>query len=690
LAGINYVRNSIEKSQETDLMVISDIADHFISSEIDSVKMRAAIIAQALAASEDTQWSKILSNQQIIYPEFIGMAIFDAGRGLVAAAGESPALPESLDDPQVKRAFQGKTLISTTIPSPKGVVFYLTAPIPGAAGGILVLTLPGMFFADRVSTFVIWETGHIFIDDAEGNVIANIRTEWVQNRHSFIRLARTNKQYEEAAGVIQRGVNRETGIGFFSVAGVRRICALMPVTGSEEGWFLGVIAPLPESPFRDIDRGLAVVGLVSFFLSVIAAAIASGFIKKPFEELDALKVIAEANSKAKSDFLANMSHEMRTPMNVVIGLTDLMLEEDEPVNTRETLEKINTAGNTLMRLINDVLDISKVEAGKLELTPAPYDVASFLNDIIALNMIRAWEKPVAFKLDINESLPSTLFGDELRVKQILNNLLSNAFKYTKEGTVTLGVDYRREGGDVLFIFNISDTGIGIRREDMARLFTDYNQVDTRANRAIEGTGLGLSITKKMVELMDGEISVESEYGHGSTFRASIRQGFSTDTPLGKETAEHLSNFRYEDKTKRPRKKAARPDLSDARVLVVDDFPTNLDVVAGMLFKYKIRVDCVTCGDEAVGRIAAGIPVYSAVFMDYMMPMMDGLEATRLIRALGTEYAKNLPIIALTANVIAGNERMFLDNGFNAFLPKPFSMANLDSLIQRWIRDKSRE
>jgi signal transduction histidine kinase len=394
-------------------------------------------------------------------------------------------------------------------------------------------------------------------------------------------------------------------------------------------------------------------------------------------------------SEAKSRFVANMNHEMRTPMNAIVGLTDLMLEEDDiPGVVKEMLKKISVAANTLMNLISDVLDISKIEAGKLDLMPVKYDVASLVNDIITLNMIRIENRPVVFKLDINEDMPAMFFGDDLRIKQILNNLLSNALKYTKKGTVTLGVGFERDDicpeENVLAFFYISDTGIGIRAEDIQKLFTDFNQVDAHANREIEGTGLGLSITKKFVELMGGEITVESEYGKGSIFRIRIRQGFVTDKTIGAETAEKLRSFRYSDKRKLAHEKLVRPDLRYARVLVVDDFPTNLDVAAGMLHKYKMQVDCVTNGRDAVELITAGEPVYNAVFMDHMMPGMDGMETTQAIRALGTAYAGNIPIIALTANAVAGNEQFFLNNGFNAFLPKPFNVMSLDSVVQQWI------
>jgi signal transduction histidine kinase len=409
---------------------------------------------------------------------------------------------------------------------------------------------------------------------------------------------------------------------------------------------------------------------------------------------------ADKANQAKSAFLANMSHEMRTPMNVIVGLTSLMLEEDDvPVKIKESLEKVNTAGNILMELINDVLDISKIEAGKLELTAEQYDVASFLNDIITLNIIRIGDKPIVFKLEINNDLPKILFGDDLRIKQILNNLLSNAFKYTKAGTVTLGVNCQRKqdkaditegANDAWLSFTVSDTGIGIREEDIAKLFTDYNQVDIKANRKIEGTGLGLSITKKFVEMMDGEITVESEYGKGTTFSVKICQSFVNNELIDTETTANLSKFRHSDKKKRAQEKLVRADLSYAKVLVVDDFPTNLDVAAGMLRKYKMQVDCVTSGQEAIDLIAAGKPVYGTVFMDHMMPEMDGIEATKLIRALGTEYAKNVPIIALTANAVTGNEQMFLDNGFSAYIPKPLNVLSLDQIVLKWIRDKSKE
>jgi PAS domain S-box-containing protein len=434
-----------------------------------------------------------------------------------------------------------------------------------------------------------------------------------------------------------------------------------------------------------------VTGLVGMARDITLRKAAEEEAKKASTEVMKAYAEAETASEAKSRFIANMNHEMRTPMNVIVGLTDLMLEEDSmSAKDKETLKKINTAGTTLMGLINDVLDISKIEAGKQDLKPVQYDMASLLNDIITLNMVRLGEKPIEFKLEIDDNVPKSFYGDDIRIKQILNNLLSNAFKYTKAGTVTLGVGSQKDDRGGIVSFYVRDTGIGIREGDIAKLFTDYNQVDTRANREIEGTGLGLSITKKFVEMMDGEIKVESEFGKGTTFSVRIRQGFVTDVPIAKETVESLRGFHYQDKKKNAQGKMKRADLSYARVLVVDDFPTNLDVAAGMLRKYKMQVDCVLSGQESVDAITAGEPVYNAIFMDHMMPGMDGIEAVKLIRALGTEYAKKLHIVALTANAVSGSEQMFLENGFDAFLAKPFNVMNLDSIVQKWVRDRSRE
>jgi len=395
--------------------------------------------------------------------------------------------------------------------------------------------------------------------------------------------------------------------------------------------------------------------------------------------------------ESKTSFLAHMSHELRTPLNVVIGLTDLILEDNrQDVFITNNLMKINNAGSTLLSIVNSILDFSKIESGKLELTPVEYFTASLINDVVTVVITRLGEKSIKFHLDIEDDMPERLFGDDLRVKQILINLLTNAVKYTREGSIDLTIRCTREARTVWMNITVSDTGIGVREQDLKNLFKDYIQVDTKTNRNIEGTGLGLPITKKLVEMMNGEISAASEYGQGTTFHVRLKQDFVDTTILGPDAARKLRNFQYAEDKRTANKKILRIDLSYARVLVVDDVLTNLDVTAGLLRKYKMQVDCLDNGPAAIERVKSGTPVYNAIFMDHMMPDMDGIETVEHIRALGTEYAKNIPIIALTANAIQGTDQLFYAHGFQAYITKPIDMVELDLVIRKWVRDETRD
>ena len=406
---------------------------------------------------------------------------------------------------------------------------------------------------------------------------------------------------------------------------------------------------------------------------------------------DALNAARVANI-TKDSFLANMSHEMRTPLNAIIGLTELSMGA-EGVNDElaERLEKIYSSGTILLGIVNDILDISKMESGKFEINPVKYDTPSLINDLVTLNIIRVGEKLIEFKLFVDDELPTVLIGDDLRIKQIFNNLLSNAFKYTNAGTVEWHVSFELDGDCIWLVSSIKDSGIGIKPEDIDKLFMDYTQVNASTNRKVEGTGLGLAITKRLVDMIGGSINVESVYGKGTTFHVRIRQSFKSYAPIGHEVARRLMDFHYAVSKRESNAKLMRVNLSYARVLVVDDVPTNLDVAKGMMKPYGLQVDCASSGRQAIELIRAENPRYNAVFMDHMMPDMDGVEATLIIRnEIGTQYAKEIPIIALTANAVIGNEEMFLHKGFQAFISKPIDIMKLDSVLRSWVRDKELE
>ena len=394
---------------------------------------------------------------------------------------------------------------------------------------------------------------------------------------------------------------------------------------------------------------------------------------------------AESANKAKSEFLASMSHELRTPLNAVNGLAELELRKPLPSDTKINLEKILGAGTTLLNIINDLLDISKIEAGKMELLPVEYDLTSLISDIVCMNIVRVGDKPIRFVLNLDERLPKRLFGDELRVKQIFSNLLSNAIKYTQAGFVELGIFYEKDERGFWLTGYVKDSGSGIAAENIPLLFGDYEQIDQQAHRTIEGTGLGLSITKKLVELMYGKIKVVSTLGQGSTFSVKFQQKIVDELPIGKETVESLKGFRFFEEHSRGAHLLEYTPLPGHDVLIVDDVVTNLDVAAGMMEGYELNIHRALSGWQAVDMVRDTKSArYDIIFLDHMMPGIDGLETARIIRGLGTAYAENVPIIALTANAVIGTEQMFLDSGFQGYLSKPMDINKLDAVIKRFI------
>ncbi|MDE6764290.1 MAG: response regulator [Oscillospiraceae bacterium] len=382
---------------------------------------------------------------------------------------------------------------------------------------------------------------------------------------------------------------------------------------------------------------------------------------------------ADMANSAKSDFLANMSHEIRTPMNAIAGFAELCLKEKNYCYAAD----IKIAAKNLVSIINDILDISKIEAGKLELVPSVYDTGEMLNDVVSIIYVQLDKKKnLDFKIDIDRRIPRKMYGDEVRLKQILINLLGNAVKFTNSGLISLSVkELSRIGDSVSIMFKVSDTGIGIKKDDIPKLFENFRQVDTRRNRRIEGSGLGLSISKTLAEKMDGSITVESEYGKGSVFTVVLTQKISDPSPISKLAA----------KSSVSEEKSRTLHAPEAHVLVVDDNKVNLNVTARLLTSYGIKADLADSGAAAIDMINASY--YDLVFMDHMMPDLDGVDTTKIIRSRGDAYSMELPIIALTANAVSGAKEMFMESGFNDFISKPIQIPLLEKILEKWLPEQ---
>ncbi|MBO5167348.1 MAG: response regulator [Lachnospiraceae bacterium] len=385
--------------------------------------------------------------------------------------------------------------------------------------------------------------------------------------------------------------------------------------------------------------------------------------------------------EAQTKFLANMSHEIRTPINAIIGMNEMILRENEDADIRNYAKDIRSASNMLLGLVNDVLDFTKIESGRLELVEDTYHLGKLLRDELLLLNTRTTGKPISTIIDIDPQLPSELWGDELRIKQILANVLSNAVKYTHEGYITFKVTFEQQDADnVMLCFAVTDTGIGIKQEDLSKIFDSFKRLELDKNRNVQGTGLGLNIAKQLVDLMQGSIEVESEYEKGSTFTVYLPQRVIDKQPVG-----DLHTVLREPESEQ-QESASVFTAPGATVLVVDDNFMNLSLVKGLLKRTKMQIDTAISGKKCLEL--AKNKKYDVIFMDHMMPEMDGIETLRALRA--EEYSLNhdTVVIALTANAIAGCREMYIEYGFNDYLSKPILADKLEELLVRYLQEKA--
>ncbi len=381
-------------------------------------------------------------------------------------------------------------------------------------------------------------------------------------------------------------------------------------------------------------------------------------------------------NKAKDDFLANMSHEIRTPLNGILGMDEMILRDTKESRVRDYALEIKSAGNTLLSIINDILDLSKIESGNFEIVPVEYGIASVLNDVLNITRIRAKKKGLRYDFDVSPDIPSVLFGDEIRIRQVLLNIINNAIKYTNEGGVSVSVSSESVmmGNYINLIVSVADTGIGIREEDKEKLFKSFQRLDERKNHSIEGTGLGLHITNLLLQMMEGSVSFESEYGKGSTFTIVVQQKVVKASPVGdfsKAVRNYLSNIEIDE---------VGLYAPSARVLVVDDNDMNLDVMEGLLRDTKIQADYVDSGALCIEKVKS--IKYDCILLDQMMPGMSGEETLAEMKNLG--ILEGTPVIALTADAIIGARESYIEKGFTDYISKPVKYEVLEDVLKTYI------
>lgn len=377
-------------------------------------------------------------------------------------------------------------------------------------------------------------------------------------------------------------------------------------------------------------------------------------------------------STNKSNFLSNVSHEIRTPINAVLGMNEMILRECKDDNIREYAMNIASSGQTLLQLINDVLDLSKIESGKLEVLPVEYELADIIHELETMIRPLVKKDVQELKVEASPALPKKLFGDAIRVKQMVTNILTNAVKYTDKGTITFKIDGERDGDNFIFRYTVSDTGRGIKQADMDSLFTAFERVDQRKNSGIEGTGLGLAITKKFAVMMGGDFTVESTYGQGSVFTVTVPQKV-----IGSETMGDYRTSRHE-KTRNEYSESFH--APEAKVLAVDDVKMNLTIITKLLKKTQIPITCVMSGKECIEAVKS--EHFDIILLDHMMPELDGIDTLKILR--DEHLCDDTPVIILTANADVDAKSNYISAGFSDYLSKPINPAMLEQMIMEYL------
>ena len=520
-----------------------------------------------------------------------------------------------------------------------------------------------------------YESVEISIINKEGDYVVHGKSLKNSNFFEFF------KSYNEASGEEHNKMIEQvtTGAGTMTMhnsKGEECVISYTPLSAMKS-WFLLAYIPAGELATNTVvDWLLLGIVVVALLILLMFNLLTLMFYNRKLAE--AAEAANQAND-AKSNFLSTMSHDIRTPMNAILGLNEMVLRDSHDEEIVAYSESIRTAGKTLLGLINDILDFSKIEAGKMDIINVDYSFVSMLNDLVNMVQGKAEEKGLEFNLDVDRDIPMILNGDEIRIKQIITNILSNAVKYTKEGSITFKAGFEKieeKPDSIRLLISISDTGIGIKPEDMKRLFVAFERIDEKKNRNIEGTGLGMTIAQSFLMMMGSHLDVQSEYGKGSVFSFAIEQGVQKWDPVGN----------YEEAFKRSVSERQRYHerfiAPYAKLLVVDDTPVNLTVFQSLLRRTKIQIDTAQSGDECISLFRR--KHYDVIFLDHMMPDKDGIETLKEMKAIEDTPNKETTVVCLTANAISGMREMYIKAGFDDYITKPIDPDRLETMLLQYL------
>jgi signal transduction histidine kinase/DNA-binding response OmpR family regulator len=650
---------------ESDMMAVSQIASKLVSTNLRLLKTEADVVAAAiLSAAMDGVVSgrgerdlPAALEEQARLHNYADLTILNS-RGAAVSSGSFAPPADFFRSPYARRAFVGERVVTTTEQTAEGgLVVRICVPM---GSRILVATLQGMAFSDILSEFTIWSSGALMLLDGEGIIIANNYPAPVLERRALIDLADPDPKTKGPPDYFLGMSGGSAGTGVYSYGGQSRVGAYVPVSGSDD-WLLTVAAPIDESPASRTWGVLLLSAALVMGLGILAALIAGKLIATPFYmiqeqnlRLEELKQTAEKASRAKSDFLSNMSHEMRTPMNAIIGMTAIAKNSPDPERKDYCLAKIEDASSHLLGVINDILDMSKIEANKFDLSLETFDFEKMLQKVVNVVNFRMDQKQLNFLVRLDKDIPAMLIGDDQRLAQVIANLLGNAVKFTPEqGSIDLNTHLEKiEGNRCVIRIEVIDTGIGVSPEQQSRLFRSFEQAENSTARKFGGTGLGLAISKSIVEMMGGRIWVESELGKGSTFAFTVEL----------------------EKAPEAEKKALAYSRRSLSILMVDDDPEVREYFGDVAKRFGLSYDTAGSGEEARALIERHGP-YSLYFIDWKMPGMNGIELSRWIREAGGGAARdgegNSVIIMISATEWSVIEADARAAGVDRFLAKPF-------------------